>query len=142
VYFDFVGRRPFKPSPVPMYAWVYLHFALYAIIVIAGLAMSEIVAGHAQAFIAELAGLAIAAFLVVIGCFETVLARKPDEPTHPVASPLLKVAVAPIAGASGYVASGATQLLWMFAPLFVQMIYGLYVWFSQELDERVQEHAH
>jgi len=141
VYFDFVGRRPFRPSPLPMYIWVYLHFLLYAVIVIAGIAMSEIVNGQRHAFIAELAGLAIGAFLVIVGIFETVLARKPDEPTHPVKSPLLKIACAPIAGVAGYVASGAAQLSLMFAPLVVQMLYGLFVWFTQDLEE-AREHAH
>jgi low temperature requirement protein LtrA len=142
VYFDFVGRRPFKPSPLPMYVWVYLHFALYAIIVIAGIAMSEIVRGHPHAFVTELGGLAIGAFLLVCGVFETVLLRKHDEPTHPVRSPALKIASAPVAAVAGYVATGATQLAWMFGALLVQMIYGLYVWFTQELDEHAGEHAH
>jgi len=125
-----------------MYAWVYLHFVLYAIIVIAGIAMSEIVRDPPRGFVTELGGLAIGAFLLVCGACETVLLRKADEPTHPVRSPALKIACAPIAAVSGYVATGGAQLAWMFGALLVPMIYGLYVWFTQELDEHAGEHSH
>jgi low temperature requirement protein LtrA len=141
IYFDFVGRRPFIPRPLPMYVWVYLHFVLYAVIVIAGLALAAIVSGHAPAFISELAGIALGAFLVDVAILEWVLVRKPDEPTHPIASPGLKLALAPVAATSGLYADDAALLAIIFATLVVQMIYGLWVWFTQELPDQPR-HAH
>jgi low temperature requirement protein LtrA len=143
IYFDFVGRRPFKPVPTLSFIWVYLHFFTFAIIVIAGITLGACVNGHAPAFQQELLGIALGAFLAVVGVFETVLLRKDDEPTHPVISPLLKLMAAPIAAISGYVAGGWVQLVWIFATLAIQMTYGLYVWFTQELPPRpAHEHPH
>jgi low temperature requirement protein LtrA len=142
IYFDFVGRRPFKPSPLPMYIWVYLHFALYLIIVLTGVTLAAIVTGVVHPFIGELGGFAIGGFLAVVGLLELVLHRRPDEPTHPVTSPALKLGCAPIAALSGYVTTGGvTQLLWMFAPLLVQMLYGVWVWFTQDLSDPSADHV-
>src|SRR5205085_222190 len=87
VYFDFVGRRPFRPKPFLMYVWVYLHFFLFATIACGGVALGRVVDGEASAFVDELAGCGIGLFLALVGLLELVLARKHDEPTHPVRSP-------------------------------------------------------
>jgi len=143
VYFDFVGRRPFKPNPVLSFIWVYLHFTTFAIIVIAGITLAGNVGGHVSAFHQELLGIALGAFLAVVGLFETVLHRKDDEPTHPMISPTLKVVAAPLAAVSGFVVGGWAQLVWIIATLAIQMAYGLYVWFTQELPAQpAHDHPH
>jgi len=69
--------------------------------------------------------------LVAMGLLETVLQRGTDEPTHPVFSPLLKIAGGTLALVVGTVGGDLTQwtvLSFLLAIIVVQMAYGSYAW--------------
>jgi hypothetical protein len=70
------------------------------------------------------------------------LRRREDEPTHPHLSPLLKFAGSLLAFGLGWLGVGfsSTWLLsLLMLPIFIQMVYGAYVWFQQPLAEPMFE---
>jgi low temperature requirement protein LtrA len=91
VYFDFIARRPSKPSFPVTLTWVYLHLAMLIGIVAVGAALSEALAPRAltpDVRILLLVGLGYT--LVTIALLELTLDRAKDEPTHAVLSPAMK----------------------------------------------------
>lgn len=133
VYFDFVGRRKFRQSARDILAWVYSHIGLFAAIAIAGAAMRE--ALHHADGAANVVGMAVGAFLILVAMIEAQLSREPGEPAHAVASPALKVATgaALIIGAVFF--GGLFILCLSAAALSFSMIYGLWVWHTTEIAE-------
>jgi low temperature requirement protein LtrA len=140
IYFDFVGRRPFRPGVGYAFAWNYLHLPLAIALTAAGAGMLNVISaeGLSPGVSLLIAG-AIGSVLITIGLLEMVSRRAPDEPTHPVVSPALKVVGGGLAFLIGIVGSGFNIVVLeglLLIPILVQMGYGLYVWFTQELDEQ------
>ncbi|GAB4168556.1 MAG: hypothetical protein Fur0032_06830 [Terrimicrobiaceae bacterium] len=134
IYFDFVGRRKFRQSAAQILAWVYAHIGLFAAIAIAGAAMREVLmlAPHAT----EALGVAVAVFLALVAVIETLLARQPGEPAHPVASPAVKLAAGAAAAMAGiFIHSSQVVLALLCVCLLVPMLYGLWVWHTTEIIE-------
>jgi low temperature requirement protein LtrA len=140
IYFDFVGRRPPKKSFILSRLWTYLHMPLILSITALGISISnmiehpgEVTGPHALLFFG-----AAGAVLFFIGLIESILHREELEMTHPVFSPLLKII-------SGLLLVGFPFFKIHFTPLTVfipaicitllSMVYGLYVWFSQDLEK-------
>ena len=138
IYFDFVARRPPKPVFVTALFWVYLHLAALTAITATGVGVSVAIADSQAGFLADtsrylLVG-AVVLGLVGVAVLEATLARGPDEPTHPVLSPALKVVSATVIGTLGGVDLGWTThalFVLMLAGLSVPMAYGARVWFSR-----------
>jgi low temperature requirement protein LtrA len=95
LYFDFIARRPTRPSFSAALTWVYLHIVSLTGIVVVGVAVAQALEETPDEFIAPdvrallLYGLAFT--LVAFALLELTLDRSPDEPTGPVISPALKV---------------------------------------------------
>jgi hypothetical protein len=71
-----------------------------------------------------------------MGLLELTLAITADEPTHPRLSPGLKLGAGLMACLLGNLGSGLNVVvlqLMLMALLVVQMAYGFYIWFSQDL---------
>ncbi|NJM99999.1 MAG: hypothetical protein HC800_25235 [Phormidesmis sp. RL_2_1] len=81
---------------------------------------------------------AVGSALILIGLIETRLRRELDEPTHPRLSSGLKFVGGIVAIAIGLVSRGlniaALEAL-LLIPITAQMAYGLYVWFTQDIDD-------
>jgi hypothetical protein len=81
--------------------------------------------------------------LIFMGWLETTLRRRKEEPTHPILSPFLKL----MAGGAIILISGLVEsldtillLLMILLGLSIQQIYGVLVWFGQEIESIIQEH--
>jgi low temperature requirement protein LtrA len=136
VYFDFIGRRPFRSNIWVSYAWTYLHIPLFLSIVATGAGLLKVVQLSSDAdsqgpyaLVAGAAGL----FLLSCAAIELTLRRTHDEPTHPMASPAIK-AIAGAASALLAMCVGPMPrpvfLLMPLGLLGIQMAYGLYVWYG------------
>ncbi|MEM9906342.1 MAG: hypothetical protein AAF921_15095 [Cyanobacteria bacterium P01_D01_bin.44] len=80
---------------------------------------------------------AIGAALIMMGLLELCLRRDLDEPTHPTLSPALKLGAGAIAIILGWLSNGMYALILqclLMGLLALQMGYGLYMWFTQELE--------
>ena len=98
VYYDFIARRPFRPSFPVSLTWVYLHFFVFIGVVAVGVAvevaMTETSGGMLSRPAQTVLLLGMSGTLAAIGAVELTLAREADEPTHPVISPVLKFGLA------------------------------------------------
>jgi low temperature requirement protein LtrA len=131
IYFDFIGRR----SPMPRFGvalgWVYLHLLALIGITASGAGISLLIADGAEGPGRRLLSAAVAVALIGFGLLEMTLARRPDEPTHPVVSPTIKLAAGLIAALT------LLDLHWAATPLLIVLvvvqlpavIYGLVVWY-------------
>lgn len=144
IYFDFIGRRPFKPGIWYAFFWSYLHLPLAIVVTAAGAGLLNVIAdedGKMDYAVGLLIAGAIGSALILIGLIETLLRRDPDEPTHPRLSSGLKFGGGAVAIIIGLVSRGfniaALEAL-LLIPIFVQMAYGLYVWFTQDIDETLK----
>jgi low temperature requirement protein LtrA len=135
VYYDFIARRPFRPSFSVALAWVYLHFFVFIGVVAVGVAVEVAMTQTAEGVLSGPAQtvllLGMSATLAAIGCVELTLAREADEPTHPVVSPALKFGLAlllvPVVFVPDLpVAAGLGIAL---AALVVPACYGALVWY-------------
>jgi low temperature requirement protein LtrA len=141
IYFDFVGRRPPKPDIVSALSWSYLHLALAIAITATGAGVLNIIADEDARMdypVGLLIAGAVGSTLFVIGLIELVLRRDPDEPTHPRLSSGLKFAGGAMALCIGLISHGFNIALLeglLLIPILVQVFYGLYVWFTQELEQ-------
>lgn len=141
IYFDFIGRRVFKPAPPWPFVWSYLHLPLSMGIIasgpgiLKGLTYIDAVLPPEVGYF--LAG-TVALSLISVSLLETTLARDADEHSHPIASPSLK-----IAGALGVLAmpyfypslDSIKLLLFFLVILAVQVIYASYVCFAPDAQE-------
>lgn len=133
IYFDFVARRPTRPSFYGALGWVYLHVAALAAIVAVGVAIAEVIADGASSSAARalLFG-GLGAMLALIGALEFTLDRAPDEPSHPYLSPAIKIVVGAVLGTFAALGVGtptAAALAICVCGLAVPAVYGAVVWF-------------
>ncbi len=136
IYFDFIARRPSRPTLSSTLSWVYLHLAAMTAITVTGAGISVTITEGIKGSVSDSARLLVAGglggALVAIGCLETTLDRADDEPTHPIASPALKVG-----GGLATPVIGCLRLGWHMVPLLAflllvlvgQATYGAIVWF-------------
>ncbi len=142
IYFDFIGRRPPKSDVVSAVSWSYLHLFLAISIAATGAGVLNVIADKDARMdypVGLLIAGAVGSTLVVIGLIETVLRRDPDEPTHPRLSSGLKFAGGAIALCVGLISNGFNIVLLeglLLIPILAQITYGLYVWFTQDLEEQ------
>ena len=76
--------------------------------------------------------------LFVMGLLELTLHAEEDEPTHVQISPALKLAGGVLAFSTGWIGdinNPVILMLFLLAIMLVQMIYGAWAWFTQELEE-------
>jgi low temperature requirement protein LtrA len=98
LYYDFIARRPTRPSFSSALLWVYLHIIAMASIVVVGAAIADAIADHdpesiSGTVLAFLFG-GLGVMLIAFGALELTLDRAKDEPTHPRLSPALKLSCA------------------------------------------------
>ncbi len=140
IYFDFVNRRPPKPGTTWAFAWGYLHLPLILSITAIGAGTLNVVADNdlrLEPNVGLLIASAVGSALIMMGILELTLERVADEPTHPTISPGLKFAAGAVAIAVGCFSAGIwviTLQLALLALLGVQMGYGLYIWYTQEVS--------
>ncbi|MBL0175626.1 MAG: low temperature requirement protein A [Ignavibacteria bacterium] len=137
VYFDYVARRVPKRTVLSSIIWSYLHLPLAMGIAAIGAAITNAILYNAGSIIVNPSPLLLGAAgvtLLAMGGLERTLHREGDEPTHPVISPLMKVTagllllgLAPFARSLPIVSAFFAVL----AVLLVQMLYGLWVWFTE-----------
>jgi low temperature requirement protein LtrA len=141
IYFDFVGRRTAdNTNPIKQFAWAYTHLPLVVCFVAVGASMTSLVneqgdlALPAKNLLIVATGFAI----IMIGVIETVLKKTDNEPMHPLKSPLLK-AISGLAILSLYFVieyvSSKLLMISILIILSINMMYGLYNWFSQEIED-------
>jgi low temperature requirement protein LtrA len=138
IYFDYIARRPPRPSITIALGWVYLHLVVVTTITITGVAVSAVIADSAHNGLQPpsqhlLAG-GLAAALIALAALELTLAEAEHEPTHRVVSPGLKAAGGLIVIALGWAPLAWTSLgltVALLLVLAVQMLYGAYVWFTR-----------
>ncbi len=132
VYFDFIGRRGPRPSALSTICWTNLHFPLVLSIAAAGPGILGTITHHGAGWLLPVA---TGTALVTMGLIEAALVRADDEPTNLFVSSSLKVGAgaASFAFAATPVAHGLPSLLVPLALLSVQMIYGGWVWFRQDV---------
>jgi low temperature requirement protein LtrA len=141
IYFDFVGRRPPKPNIVSALSWSYLHLFLAIAITATGAGILNVIADEDSRLdypVGLLIAGAVGSTLFIIGLIELFLRRDPDEPTHPRLSSGLKFGGGAIALAIGLISNGFNIVLLeglLLIPILMRVLYGLYVWFSQEIEE-------
>jgi len=147
IYFDFVSRRPPKRSSGWAFAWGYLHLPLIISITATGAGILNVVADkdlRLDSNVGLLIGSSVGISLIAIGFLELTLQRTAYEPTHPRLSPGLKFGAGAIAIAFGAISSGIWAIglqLSLLALLMMQVGYGLYIWFTQDLtDIQLEEH--
>ncbi len=140
LYFDFIARRPFHPKVSITILWVNTHMPLVMSFVLVGVSLYNLAAYssyHSEtAVIFHLVIIGIA--LVLIGLIELTLERKEKEPTHPLFSPGLKF----LTGFIGICLAvlkvfHSTEIVMLFGIILIiiNIFYGAYVWFSQEIEE-------
>lgn len=146
VYFDFIARRPPRAGMLVAITWTNLHLPFVMTLIGAGAAISNVIALNVtqSANSMEFMTASISVALIFIGFIEMTLERHEFEPTHIKISPILKLG----AGAIGLM---LIPIVWLFHPialmsvllllLFIQMAYGAYVWFTQDLSEKAEEES-
>ncbi|MEI6714813.1 MAG: low temperature requirement protein A [Verrucomicrobiota bacterium] len=143
VYYDFIGRRPFKAISGVLYGWVYAHYVLFLCVVATGAGVLNLIkdsGGMPQIGAHWLTTGAMAGFFLITAILEKTLEATPDEPTDPLWSPLLKALAAPVAVGIGFWQDSARGLMgWLGVLLAVQMAYGAWRWFTQELNPPAED---
>jgi len=137
LYFDFIGRRrPHREKVVASWFWSYLHLPLVIVTAVMGAMLAPIVTGDGDTAAAILA-MAAGSFLIILAALELTLKQTEDEPTHRVISPLIKTitGAAALLIASVHASFSIPLFLALLAALmWVNAGYGLWVWFTQEVD--------
>lgn len=141
IYFDFIGRRPPKHGTYLNISWTYLHLPLVIFITAIGAGILQLVSNdshYVESEVSILIALCLGLSLITLGLLETTLHRHIDEPTHKFWSPAIKI----ITGIFSLILiifcfSLDLHLLMSFMILLVliNMFYGAYVWFNQNLNE-------
>jgi low temperature requirement protein LtrA len=141
IYFDFINRRPAKSKVTVSIFWVYLHLPMAMGIAATGAGITNIItarAAHEAVPSTILVVVAVGLLLVTIGCTEFTLHREEDEPTHPRLSPWMKILTGVVLVVFANFSDALPTLAALsivLAGLFIQMIYGAYVWFTQPIPE-------
>ncbi|MCB9893359.1 MAG: low temperature requirement protein A [Planctomycetes bacterium] len=137
-YFDFVARRVPRPKTLNIILWSYAHLPLVLCIVAVGAASLELVSGEPHAKMAEnvrlLFACSVAGMLCATAFLETRLAPAPNEPTHPVVSPVLKVlagAVVLAIGLLGVPGSAVGFLVCVLCAAAINPLYAAWAWFRR-----------
>ena len=137
VYFDFVARRPAKPSVWWTLFWGYGHLPLVMGLVAVGAGILVLVSDlEATSEAKQLIAVAMGVTLIATGALEITLRREPDEPTHPWISPVMKIVVGVIAASLALVSDAVTVpelLVVLLALVIMQIVYGVWVWFTQDI---------
>ena len=135
LYFDFIARR--APRQKAVIYWSYSHLPLLMAIVVAGAAILNMFTEDQIASSTRYVGGAIAVFLFFLGIIESTLVRDKNEPTHPYLTVIIKL----ITGILLFISTlffitdnQVINLIIIFLFLFINMFYGLYVWFTQEIS--------
>jgi low temperature requirement protein LtrA len=140
IYFDFIARRPPKTGNWSM-LWVYLHMPLVMSIAALGAGISNWIVGHHETLPAssqQLIASAVACALISMALLEYCLRPADDEPTHIHWSPLLKILGGVFALGLGWafpIHDSFVMMILLLFTLFIQMAYGVWVWFTQDLEE-------
>lgn len=137
LYFDFIGRRrPPRGKVFTSWLWSYLHPPLVIVIAVMGAMLAPIVTGDTDTAPLILA-VAAGSFLIVLAFLELTLEHTKDEPTHRVISPLLKA----LTGCAAFLITSVHEsfsipvfMTLLVALMWVNAGYGLWVWFTQDLD--------
>jgi low temperature requirement protein LtrA len=137
VYFDFVARRPARPSVWWTLFWGYGHLPLVMGLVAVGAGVLVLVSDlNATNGAKQLIAVAMGLTLTVTGLLEVTLRREPNEPTHAWISPLMKIIVGGVAATLALFSSALTVpglLLILLALVATQIAYGVWVWFTQDI---------
>ena len=135
LYFDFIARR--APRQHVVIYWSYSHLPLLMSIVVAGAAILNMFTEDQINQSTKYVGVAIAVFLIFLGIIESTLVRDKDEPTHPYWTFFIKI----ISGTVLFIVAllfvtnnQLINLLIISLFLLINMIYGLYVWYTQEIE--------
>jgi low temperature requirement protein LtrA len=144
VYFDYIARRVPKKNVVFVILWAYLHFPLAIGIAAIGASISNAISFAAGSIGVNPSPLLLGSAgvtMLALGGLEFTLHREGDEPTHPVISPLMKIIgglllllIAPFATLLPVLNS----FLAIIAVLVSQMVYGLWVWFTEGHGEGIR----
>jgi low temperature requirement protein LtrA len=141
IYFDFIARRPPKNGVWLHFVWSYLHLPLVMAIVATGAGIANII-GHQEAILVievqQLVSGSVGTVLIVMAFLEITLHREENEPTHNYLSPLLKLVaglLAFIIGWKGGISDPLMLLLALIGLVVFQMMYGLWVWFNQDIGD-------
>ncbi len=141
IYFDFIGRRTAdNNSSIKQFAWTYAHLPLVICFSAVGASMTGLIGnvGDLDEFAKITLLIASGGALIVMGCIEPLLKKNLDEPTHYFVSPLLKIITGSGIILFSFFSEGIPSKLVMgiiLAFFIVNMIYALYVWFTQDIDD-------
>ena len=94
--------------------------------------------GHLTANLRLLLFISTGLTLIIIGILERILEHKEDEPMHPFWSPALKIITGIVCIVCAFVLTHLhTHIMLLIILLFlgIQMFYGAYAWFTQDIEE-------
>ncbi len=134
LYFDFIGKRPFKNGKLWRFAWSYLHLPMLMGIVGIGVGIMNIEANIHTALNAHqllLISGSLCVVLIFIGLLELTLRPVAIDPVNPVISPVLKFvtgAVALFFGVFGTFLTAIQLLIILLALIFCHVGYGIFAW--------------
>jgi low temperature requirement protein LtrA len=137
LYFDYIGKRPFKFGKLWRFGWSYLHLPMLMGIVGLGVGIMNIEANidtdlqrNQQLLIAGSLGIT----LLFIGLLEMTLRPDEQSPVNRVVSPLLKIIsgiVSFLTGITGIFNNAVNLLIIMLVLIFMHVLYGIFVWQKQ-----------
>lgn len=144
IYFDFIARRPPKVGAGWAFAWGYLHMPLVIAIAAIGAGVSNMIGHHGDFSnaVVQILSTSVAIALITMALLEMTLHHAEDEPTHAKMSPGFKIIgalLALIIGWSGLVTNPPLLMLLLFSTMLIQMVYGAWSWFTQELPESISD---
>jgi low temperature requirement protein LtrA len=148
IYFDFLARRAPRPNVWALFSWSYLHMPLVMSIAALG-AGSLILLADATAPLTDsvrwLFTGATAVALLSMACIEVTLHNSANEITDFRISEGMKVLGAVVALGLGAFGEGIGRLPLLgllLIPFFIQMVYGVYVWYNRDEASLAAEHYH
>ena len=142
VYFDFIARRPPRPTFVAALSWVYLHLVTVTTVTMSSVGISAVIVDAQEGDLAtvsrRLLGGSVGAGLIGLGLLETTLRANPDEPTHRRISPLMKIGTGAVVAAMTWLDlqwSAVSLSVVLVVALAANALYGAYVWFAAPAPE-------
>lgn len=141
IYFDFIGRRVAdNTSLLKQIGWTYLHLPLVISFVAIGSSLTGLSGeiGDSSNTAKMILIMASGSALIFMASIESILKETKDEPMFRIASELLKVLTG-IGILSLYFfkesMNSTAIMIGILMFLVINMIYGMYVWFNQELND-------